>query len=295
MTLLAKTKFEKSVTIIKNSKNLLWCKISKYILDTKKDLLLCGTYIPPEKSTYFEKEIFDELENDIALFSLKGHIMILGDLNARTGKLDDFVSKNGKHFINDTSEHSLKTKTRQNFDNQINNHGKQLINVCKSCDLRILNGRTKGDSLGRPTYHGRNGTSVVDYIICDQDLFQNIEYFVVKPPSYLSDHSQIITWVGIGKPIDEPNLNSCHIEMTKLPNQFIWDDQLKNIFRQTLKSAEVQIKIDAFINSDFNNDLNGITNCVTKFQDILLETSKKSLKIKKIQPRRKINNVAKKQ
>ena len=29
--------------------------------------------------------------------------------------------------------------------------------------MRILNGRTKGDSLGRPTFHGRDGTSVVLY------------------------------------------------------------------------------------------------------------------------------------
>jgi hypothetical protein len=30
---------------------------------------MCGTYIPPEKSKYFENEIFEELENDLVLFS----------------------------------------------------------------------------------------------------------------------------------------------------------------------------------------------------------------------------------
>ena len=112
--------------------------------------------------------------------------MILGDFNARTNKLEDYITKNGKNLIQDTSENSLQTKIRQNFDNQINNHGKQLINLCKSSDLRILNGRTKGDSLGRATFHGSNGISVVDYIICDQELFQNVEHFIVKPPTYLT-------------------------------------------------------------------------------------------------------------
>ena len=38
----------------------------------------------------------------------------------------------------------------------------------KTLDLRIVNGRANGDALGRPTFHGKNGTSVIDYVICDQ-------------------------------------------------------------------------------------------------------------------------------
>jgi hypothetical protein len=36
--------------------------------------------------------------------------------------------------------------------------------------MRILNGLTNGDSLGRPSFHSKNGTSSVDYIICNQNL-----------------------------------------------------------------------------------------------------------------------------
>ena len=79
--------------------------------------------------------------------------MILGDFNARTNTLEDFISKDGSNFINDTSENCLQPKNRLNFDNQINNHGKQLINLGKNCDMKFLNGRTKGDSFGRATFH----------------------------------------------------------------------------------------------------------------------------------------------
>ena len=157
IALLVKNKFEKHVSIVKQSKNFLWCEISKEILNTKQNLFLCGTYIPPEKSAYFDNEIFEELENDIISFQSKGNVIVLGDLNARTSKLDDFVSKDGNNFINDSSECSLQPKNRQNIDNNINNHGKQLIDIFKNNDLRILNGMTKGDSFGRPTFHGRNG------------------------------------------------------------------------------------------------------------------------------------------
>ena len=37
-------------------------------------------YIPPEKSVYFDNEIFEELENDIISFKSKGKTMILGVL-----------------------------------------------------------------------------------------------------------------------------------------------------------------------------------------------------------------------
>ena len=134
-------------------------------------------YIPPEKSTYFDKEIFDELESDIGLiyFNSKGNTMILGDFNGRTNTLEDYVPKDGNNFINDVSDISLHPKIRQNFDTTINNHGRQLINICKNTDLRILNGRTKGDSLGRPTFHGKNGISTIDYIICDGGLRRSKE------------------------------------------------------------------------------------------------------------------------
>ena len=51
IALLAKLKFEKSL-VIKNSKNFIWCKISKNILNIQNDLFLCGVYIPSEKSAY---------------------------------------------------------------------------------------------------------------------------------------------------------------------------------------------------------------------------------------------------
>ena len=121
--------------------------------------------------------------------------MLLGDFNARTTKLEDSVSKEGNTFIGDITETCYSPKNRENFDNTMNNHGKYLIELCKTCNLRILNGRTLGDSFGKPTFHGKHGTSLIDYIICDQDLIQNIKNFVVKPPTYLSDHSQIVTWI----------------------------------------------------------------------------------------------------
>jgi hypothetical protein len=50
--------------------------------------------------------------------------------------------------------------------------------------------------------------------------------------------------------------------MSELPLQFIWYENSKSIFRQTLKSPEIQQKLYEFTNSDFTNDLNGINKCI---------------------------------
>ena len=124
----------------------------------------------------------------------------MGDLNFRTRKYSDSVCKEGNNLItNDQSEFSLCPTQRNSFANEFNSHGKRLLEICISANFRILNGRVSGDSLGRVTFHGKNGVSVVDYAVCDQDLFSHVANFVVKDPLRLSDHSPITTWLNINQ------------------------------------------------------------------------------------------------
>ena len=216
--------------------------------------------------------------------------MLLGDFNARTSKSEDYISNEGSDHIHDTSEKSFQPLERQSFDPITNNHGKQPIEICKNTDLRILNGRTKGDSLGRPTFHGKNGTSLIDYIICSQNLLQNVKYLVVKAPSYLSDHSQVVTWVELYTNLETNEDIPSQPPTEKLPLQYIWTDDSNNAFIKELKSNNIQSKLNTFLNNDYSNDKESIN----EFQNIILEASKKSLKIKIIKYRHKINNVANK-
>ena len=72
----------------------------------------------------------------------------MGDCNSRAGKHPDSVCQEGNKIItNDFSESSLCATQRKSFDNDLNNHGKRLLEICRSADLRILNGRINGDSL----------------------------------------------------------------------------------------------------------------------------------------------------
>ena len=58
--------------------------------------------------------------------------------------------------------------------------------------MRILNGRTFGDTQGMFTSYKYNGSSVVDYMITSESLLSQILHFnisLIKPR--LSDHSKI--------------------------------------------------------------------------------------------------------
>ena len=63
----------------------------------------------------------------------------MGDFNSRTGKYSDNVCQEGNTIItNDQSEFSLCALQRHSFDNELNNHSKRLLEICRSADLTII-------------------------------------------------------------------------------------------------------------------------------------------------------------
>ena len=121
-------------------------EIDKTLFQTEKDILLCSCYIPPRDSPYFDPDIFEDLENDINTFKNNYSVVLVGDFNARTGTEIDFLIDEHNNFIpSDDPPLPTVIPNRKSFDNQVNEHGKCLLQICKSLDLRILNGRCKGD------------------------------------------------------------------------------------------------------------------------------------------------------
>ena len=56
------------------------------------DLYIGFVYLPPEGSAYSDIDNFQSIQNDIEMFVIKGDVIISGDLNCRTGRLNDFVA-----------------------------------------------------------------------------------------------------------------------------------------------------------------------------------------------------------
>ena len=142
------------------------------------------------------------------------------------------------------------------------------------------------------SFHGRNGVSTVDYIICDELLFREIDFFLVKPLTTLSDHSQIITWLNIKSTLSFHKGNELDFStLKKLPTQFIWDKDSANLFNQALISSRTQTLIADFINCEFPVTEKGIDEAVESFESILHSAASQSLKRKIVKRRRKNTNI----
>ena len=135
-------------------------------------------------------------------------------------------------------------------------------------------------------------TSVTDYIICDQGTFLNITGFVVKQPSYLSDHSAIVAWLNLSSNLptsETQTLNSTN-RLLRLPRQFCWDNDSYLKFRNTLRTEPIQILIREYLNrnwEDVNVSLDDAVN-------ILTAASKNCLKIKIKRSRKRIKKTSNK-
>ena len=88
--------------------------------------------------------IFTNIQSDILNYSKNDDCVILvGDFNARASTISDFVETVGDKYLANSYNASLISYSRNNQDSHLNNHGKNLLDLCKSCSVIIVNGCKK--------------------------------------------------------------------------------------------------------------------------------------------------------
>ena len=134
------------------------------------------------------------------MYSEQGYCMICGDINSRSGCLQDYNDYDDTGNINsvlyDRTRESTRIQPRVSEDQVVNEHGKNLIDLCIANDLIIVNGRTEGNPTGSLTLYNHNGSSVVDYVICSREIIESLDLKVgdINP---LSDHCIIYTRLSL--------------------------------------------------------------------------------------------------
>ena len=87
-----------------SSTRLVWCKLDRQFFNLDQDIYVCSTYIPPANSVYIKNDSdcpFYESEKSIAKYSMLGEIILMGDFNARKGKLNVDIEYNFNQHILD--------------------------------------------------------------------------------------------------------------------------------------------------------------------------------------------------
>ena len=79
------------------------------------------------------------------LMNQKGcEIVLVGDFNARTGNENDTITPDKSDELFDIN-FTTPPPARNSRDTDMDQRGKDILDVCKSADLRIINGRKTGD------------------------------------------------------------------------------------------------------------------------------------------------------
>ena len=270
---------------------MLWIKIKKNNTNLDKDLYLAAIYNSPNNSSYNKKEtthFFDILQDKMTEFSPTDYIIIGGDFNSRTGTLTDYATDHEKdsNFLNLPNDYELDkfTRTRNNQDIHTNSYGEKLIDFTISTKMRILNGRTIGDFIGKFTYIGHRGVSVIDYVLASENfLLKNyIHSFTVEDLTEISDHRPITLQLKYKINV----INNPTIEQTLFskPKRF----QIKNFlsYREELNNEMNPQTINQLIKKIENS------NKISDIDDIILQTTK--FYTKSIKPNIKSNQRKKK-
>jgi len=239
--------------------------------------------LPPAMSSYtksLDVDIFACIESDIIRKFGDANILICGDCNARIGTNPDYILQDDNTYPVDQS--ITKRKSR---DMKIDTRGKELLDLCISHQLRVLNGRTLGDLQGNYTCYTPNGASVVDYTIVSEDALKNILYFKISEfnPTLSDCHCKLEWEMSANYSLTPTSSEEC--SMHPMPSRYIWSENSTSAFQEALSSSALQLKIDHFLSktdmdtvTNINTAASELANIFTHAADISLKKSKKNPK-----------------
>ncbi len=272
-----KSKFHNHINTVKQGICFTWLKIHKELLSSRKDIFLCAIYIPPSESPYYSEDMFSTLEEETNHFQAQGNVLICGDLYARTGLQPDFTDTQGSKYINNkltVINNTFSHIHRNNHDHTVNKNGKDLLQLCRSLGLYIINGRLRGDTLGRFTFCTPLGNSTVDYMITDIDP-SSLRSFTVRELTPLSDHSQITAYLKK----TENNINTKPSKLYNIRKPYRWAENCAEEYQKALSSQKIQALIDNFLNNTYAHTNEGV-NLAVKDINYIFEKSAKIYNLK---------------
>ena len=182
-------------------------------------------------------------------------ICLLGDFNAHTNNDNDFISIDDtieqtlhiENFVNDIDRVSIQNfgfpLERFNSDHsRIDNYGRRLLDICKSFNLYIANGRLGDDrSLGTQTCRG---STVVDYAILSPSVFNMVNDFRILPFDPLL--SDVHSGIHISLCCQPENILSQEINTNESDTitRASWNASAQDLFLQNLNDENINQLID---------------------------------------------------
>ena len=234
-----------------DSDYILWLQLSKSFFKAEDDLIFGVVYLPPTDSRFNNPDELELFEIEITTMSvLHKYMFLLGDFNARSSSEPEFIDADdflAEHFgYDDTLNQfynmsSLLTQygfeyNRSSKDTLLNNEGNFLIDICKSNNLFIMNGRCGQDrGIGEFTF---KNTSVIDYSIASARALQFVQNFnILELDCLFSDgHSLLTTYLNLKASDDRKKIKTS--KNTKSNPK--WNESEKQTFLLNIDKNKIQ-------------------------------------------------------
>lgn len=154
---------------------------------------------------------------------------------------------------------------RQSFDESSNNFGNKLLSLCKQSSLYIMNGRIEpGHFTCYNLIRNNVSASVVDYVICNSNLYSLFNNMVVKQLSEFSDHCPISFTLQL-------NYNSmCNNVQDVVYDKIVWENCNVDSLNDALDNSKIHF--DKLVNDLLSNTIN-VTTCIDNMSDIIFDIS----------------------
>ena len=233
-----------------NSNDSIWLTTKP---STGKPTRLGFFYCSPENPN---SNFHDIVNGEIESFTQDYDAHIFGDFNARTKDERENVvyDKYDDELGIPSTIHKLPPRRNTEDMKIINKRGKDLLDICKTNDLVIANGRSLGDLFGSYTCHQKRGSSVVDYLMSTFNSSGDVANFTVGTymPT-LSDHSPLQANINIKSPLNKQEFTK--VPLHDVPPRYIWKNEDDVLFKDKLASEEFKEKVDNIMSAEDGPDL----------------------------------------
>jgi exonuclease III len=189
------------ITTSSQNECIVWLTLKAKFFKLATDRIIGCVYFSPIDSTYIHNttartDYFNILNEELSN-KIDYDIFLCGDFNARTGQNDDNIetylgneneSNTLDSHISSLSERNI--SLRNSKDHGINEYGRNLISLCKTSGLRIMNGRI-GNTDDFTCFKSNGGASVVDYLLCKPSSMAYVTEFQIGHKKPESDHAPL--------------------------------------------------------------------------------------------------------
>lgn len=166
------------VTVVQQRAELgmLWARVAPPPGSSARPTFVALCYLPHQASRVYSTGPFDmqahweTLSADVASFAAAGQVVLMGDFNARVARDPEWGGEGGDEDGLPPHPALLTPRGSQDRLNTANPMGRQLLQLCRTHGLAILNGRMRGDEQGACTHVGPTGRSQLDYVIASPAL-----------------------------------------------------------------------------------------------------------------------------